>query len=512
MTRENGEDSMRIVVLRAIVVVCGLCGAIPVNAATLRVGLANDVDILDPTLLRTFASIQVLNAMCDKLIDLTPDLRFVPQLATEWAWSDDRKTLTLKLRSGVKFHDGESLDAAAVKYSLDRHRSMKGTVFKSSFAAIESVDVVDPSTVKVNLSSPISGPLFARFVISGGMMVSPRAAEAAGEKFGAHPVCAGPYRFVERVAQDHITIEKFADYWDKDRIHIDRIVYRFIPDASIRLANVQSGDIDLAEQVAPSDLPSVANDMRIKTASAVSLGYNRIYLNVGHGERAKTAFGQDQRLRQAFDLSIDRHAITQVVFNGEFIPGATWIAPESPYALTTVPPPRRDLAKAKALLEAAGQPHPRIELKLFNTPVAIQVGQMIQAMAKEAGFEVNLLPLESVSAIQAGENGDFDAIMIGWPGYADPDVNIYSILSCNAPLNYSGYCNHEVDNLLNLARASGDVGERVKYYTRVHEMVSLGEPHVYLYHFKWIWAHSSKLKGFRAHPDGFTRIMDLRRE
>jgi len=501
---------MRDIALRALVIACGLGAGAPAAAATLRIGLANDVDILDPTLLRTFASIQVLNAMCDKLIDLTPDLRYVPQLATAWAWGEDGKTLTLKLRPGVKFHDGEMLDAAAVKYSIDRHRSMPGTVFKSSLAAIESVDTVDELTVRVNLSSPVSGPLLARLVISAGMVVSPKAAEAAGNKFGGHPVCAGPYRFVERVAQDHITIEKFAEYWDKDRVHIDRIVYRFIPDSSVRLANLQSGDLELIEQTAPADLANIAANKKIKTASAVSLGYNRIYLNVGHGARANTAFGRDQRLRQALDLAIDREAITRVVFDSEFVPATSWIPPESPYSLTNVPPPHRDVAKAKSLLEAAGQPHPSVELKLFNNPVAIQVAQMIQAMAKEAGFEINLLPLESVSAIQAGEKGDFDALMIGWPGYADPDVNIYSLLSCGAPLNYSGYCNKEVDSLLDLARTSSDLSGRVQYYTHVHQIISVEEPHLFLYHHRWIWAYDNRLKGFTAHRDGLTRIIDLR--
>jgi peptide/nickel transport system substrate-binding protein len=503
---------MRTVLSRAIVIACGLGTAIPVNAATLRVGLANDVDILDPTLLRTFASIQVLNAICDKLIDLTPDLRFVPQLATAWAWDENGKVLTLTLRSGVKFQDGEPLDAAAVKYSIDRHRTMPGTVFKSGLAAIANVEALDARTVKINLSSPLSGPLLARFVVSAGMIVSPKAAEAAGEKFGSKPVCAGPYRFVERVAQDHITLEKFADYWDKDRVHVDRITYRFVPDSSVRLANLQSGDLDLIEQVAPSDLATIHADERLKTASAVSLGYNRIYLNVGHGPRAKTAFAGDQRVRQAFDLAIDREAVTQVAFNGEFVPASSWIPPGSPYSLESVPPHRRDVAQAKALLAAAGRPHPTVELIFFNNPTAIQVGQMIQAMAREAGFDITLLPLESVSAIQAGEKGNFDAFMVGWPGYADPDINIYSLLSCGAPLSYSGYCNGEVDNLLNLARASSDLAERVKYYTRVHEIISVEEPHIFLYHFKWIWAHTSKLKGFIAHPDGLTRMMDLRLE
>lgn len=495
--------------LRGLGVALGLCVAFAAQAETLRVGLANDVDVLDPTLLRTFASIQVLNAMCDKLIDLTPDLRFVPQLATEWNWSEDGKTLTLKLRPGVKFHDGETLDAAAVKYTLDRHRTMPGTVFKASFAVITGVDIVDPLTVRVTLSSPTQGPLLARFVLSGGMIISPKAAEAAGDKFGAHPVCAGPYRFVERAAQDHITVEKFKDYWDKDRVHIDRIVYRFVPDSSVRLANLQAGDLDVIEQVAPVDLPAIRADARLNAASVVSLGYSRIYLNVGHGERANTPFGRDARLRQAFDFAIDREAITRVVFDGEYVPAASWIPPESPYRLPNVVPPQRDVAKAKALLAAAGELHPTVELKLINSPPLVQAAQMIQAMAKEVGFDVKLQALESVSAIQAGEKGDFEAFYIGWPGYADPDVNIYSVLSCKAPLNYGAYCNTEVDRLLNLARASSSIAERVKLYGSVYEILARDEPYLFLWHHKWIWAHSARLKGFVASPDGFTRVMDL---
>jgi peptide/nickel transport system substrate-binding protein len=150
-----------------------------------------------------------------------------------------------------------------------------------------------------------------------------------------------------------------------------------------------------------------------------------------------------------------------------------------------------------------------VELKLFNNPVQIQVAQMIQVMAKEAGFEVRLQALESVSAVQAGEKGDFDALLIGWPGFADPDSNIYNPLYCKAPLNYAGYCNKEFDGLLDLARASSDLNERVKYYTQAHAIISREEPYLFLYHHKWIWAHSTRLKNFIATPDGFTRIMDL---
>jgi len=147
---------------------------------------------------------------------------------------------------------------------------------------------------------------------------------------------------------------------------------------------------------------------------------------------------------------------------------------------------------------------------MVNNPLGLQLGQVIQAMTAEAGFAVKLQALESVSAIQAGESGDFDALLLGWPGYADPDINIYSLLYCKAPLNYSGYCNEEVDKLLDLARASDNLQERVKYYGQVQAIIAADMPHVFLYHFKWIWAHTARLHGFIATPDGLTRIVDLR--
>ena len=477
---------------------------------TLRIGLQSDVDNLDPTIPGGWATTVVLNAICDKLIDVTPELRYVPQLATEWSWSDDSKALTLKLRQGVTFHDGEPLDAAAVKFSIDRHRLMPGSVYSAALAPITGVDVLDDMTVRINLSQPISGPLLSRFVISAGMIISPKAAQAAGDRFGVKPVCAGPYRFVERVANNHITLEKFADYWDKSRVHIDRIVYRIIPDSSVRLANLRSGVLDLVELMTPPDLSSIADNPRFKVAPANSLGYMRIYINVGRSDRANTPLGRDARIRQAFNLAIDRNVLNEVAFNGEYLPANGWISPASPFYLRSFPHTTRDLAKAKALLAAAGERNPKVELMMINTPGSLQIGQLIQAMAGEAEFDVKLLALETATALFSADKGNYEAFLVGWPGFVDPDMNIYSILACKAPLNYSGYCNPEVDRLLNAARAIADKEARVALYTRVREILAEDEPYIFLFHNKWIWVHSTKLNGFVAHPDGITRVLDLR--
>ena len=299
-------------------------------AQTLRIGLAEDPDVLDPTLSRTFVSGVVRTALCDKLFDIGLELEIVPQLASAWEWTDDKKGLVLNLRRGVKFHDGEPFDAAAVKFSIERHLTMPGSNRKSEIGAVSGVEVIDDHTVKLVLSAPYA-PLLAQLTDRAGMVVSPKAAGTAGENFGSHPVCAGPFKFAERVAQDRIVLERFADYWDKDNIKLDRIVYLPIPDSTVRLANLQSGGVDMIEGVAATDFDTVRKDRRLKLATVTGLGYTGLTINLAHGERSKKPLGQDARVRQALELSIDRDALNQVVFSGEFEPGNQWVSPANPY-------------------------------------------------------------------------------------------------------------------------------------------------------------------------------------
>ena len=274
----------------------------------------------------------------------------MPQLALSHETSSDGKTVTIKLRPGVKFHDGEPLDAEAAKYSLDRHLTMKGSFRKPELGSVDKVEVVDPLTIKLILKEPFS-PLLAQLTDRAGMMVSPKAAEAAGDKFGLKPVCAGPFKFVERVQQDRIVVEKFADYWNKDNIFIDKITYLPIVDGTVRLANLRSGGLDLIERVLATDIKTVRDNPKLKLISAVELGYQGITMNLANGPKADTPFAKDARVRRAFELSLDRDAINQVVFNGEFVPGNQWINPTNSYYQQAFPVPKRDLAKAKALLE-----------------------------------------------------------------------------------------------------------------------------------------------------------------
>src|SRR5258708_7212521 len=206
--------------------------------STLRIGLAEDPDVLDPTLARTYVGRIVFASICDKLFDVDEKLNFVPQLALSQETSEDGKVVTIRLRPNVKFHDGEPMDAGAAKFPLDRPPPRQGWFRKPEIVAIDHVDVVDPLTIKLVLKSP-SSPLIAQLSDRAGMMVSPKAAKEAGDKFGLKPVCAGAYKFVERVQQDRIVVEKFADYWNKNNSHIDRITYLPPVDPPVPLPNLQ---------------------------------------------------------------------------------------------------------------------------------------------------------------------------------------------------------------------------------------------------------------------------------
>ena len=298
------------------------------QAQTLRVALREDADILDPTLARTYVGRIVFAGLCDKLFDIDDKLQIVPQLATGYEYTDP-KTLVIHLRPGVKFHDGTGMDAAAVKYSIDRHFTMQGSGRRSEISAMDHIEVVDPTTVRIVLKAP-SAPFLAQLTDRAGMIVSPKAAEAAGKDFGLHPVCAGPMKFVERVAQDRIVLERFPDYWNKDAIHVDRVVYQPIPDSSVRLANLQAGSVDLVEFIIPTDTDTVKRNGKLRLVTYDGLGYEGITYNLGNGPQANTPMGQSALVRQAFDMSIDRDALLQVVYNGMFPAAAQAVPPENP--------------------------------------------------------------------------------------------------------------------------------------------------------------------------------------
>jgi peptide/nickel transport system substrate-binding protein len=488
-----------------------LLGATSVHAATLRMAIQEDPDALDPDQGGTYGGRVVFAALCDKLVDIGPDLSIEPMLATGWEWSDDNLALTMTLREGVVFHDGEPFDAEAVKFNIERSKTLDESRRKAELAQVESVEVVDDYEVTLHLSQPFA-PLLAQLSDRAGMMVSPKAAADLGANFPSAPACSGPFEFVERIAQDSITVRKFADYWNADEIHIDEVIYRYVEDPTVRLAQLRAGDIDIAERVAATDLDIVRDDPNLELVSIVGLGVSHLQINTDRGERAQTPLGQNAKLRQALELSLDLTIINQVAFDGGFLPGNQLVTPESPFYINEFPIPERDVERARAILAEEGFDRVPVELTVENAAMNVRAAQIIQSMAGEAGFDITVQPLETATAVQGLFAGNFEMFIANWSGRADPDGNLHTILSCEGSQNHGHYCNADLDAALNAARAASDFDERYAHYRDAAEIYLAELPTIPIYHLTWFFGVNERVQGLVPRPDALTRLQGMRIE
>lgn len=481
---------------------------------TLVVALNQDPDILDPSLARTYVGRIIYEHMCEKLYELDENLQIFPQLAAEMpAVSDGGKTVTIKLRRGVKFNDGTPMDAESVRYSLDRHLTMKGSSRRSELELVSAIEVVDPLTIRLRLKAPFA-PILATLTDRAGMPVSPTQAKKLQDKFGTSPVCVGPWSFVERVPQDRIVLEKSKHYFDPGQAKFDRLVFRIIPDDNVRLANLRSGDIDMMHLVPPTHAVSLKKEGRFDLASVAGLHYNGITINLHnkHGKNTPpvdlgTPLANDPRVREALELSIDREALNQVAWEGQFTPDCTPISPVSPFYDKARKCPGRDVAKAKKLLADAGLAGGyAFELTVTNDPQQRRVGEVVQGMAGEAGFNISLRPSEFASMLKDDDAGNLQALVVGWSGRVDPDGNIHQFHTCGGSLNTTGACDKAIDDLLNKARETSDMTPRIALYKEAIDKLLARRNIVYLYHQNYIVAYPKNLKGYKAVPDGLIRL------
>jgi peptide/nickel transport system substrate-binding protein len=391
---------------------------------------------------------------------------------------------------------------------------MKGSARRSELELVNAIEVVDPLTVRLRLKAPFS-PLVAMLADRAGMPVSPTQANKLGDKFGTAPICVGPWAFAERVPQDRIVLEKSKHYFDPSQAKFERIVFRIIPDDNVRLANLRSGDIDMMHLVAPTDAASLRKEGRFEMARVTGLHYQSLTINLHnkHGKNTPpvdlgTPLANDPRVREALELSIDREALNQVAWDGQYTPGCTPLSPVSPFYDKGRRCPTRDIAKAKKLLADAGLAGGySLELTVVNDPQQRRVGEIIQGMVKDAGFNISLRPSEFASALKDDDDGKLQAFLVGWSGRLDPDGNIHQFHTCGGSLNTTGACDEAIDALLNKAREVSDMAQRAALYKdAIDRMVLSRRNLIYLYHQNYIVAYPKNLKNYKAVPDGLIRL------
>ena len=485
------------------------------NGGTLVVGLNEDPDVLDPTLARTFVGRMVFLHMCEKLYDLNSKLKIVPQLAAALpAVSKDKLTYTIKIRSGIKFNDGTALTAAAVKQSLDRHRTLRGSVRASEISPIDSVEVQGNSVV-IHLKQPFA-PLTAQLADRAGMIMSPKQLDALGDKFATNPVCVGPFQFKDRTAGDHITLTKSNDYYGKANVHLSQITFRIITDQNAKTQSLRAGDIQVEDRVQSTDVPTLRKDKTFTVLKVPTIGYQGITLNIGNKNgllksysNVGTPIARSQYLRTAFDLALDRDTINKVVFSGLNLPDCYPISPVSPWYVTTKGLQcnlHANVPLAKKLVAGSGIATPiHVQLTIATDAVAARLGQVIQSMEEKIGIQVDLKPTEFVSSLSAADAGKFDCFAVGWSGRVDPDGNLYGFVSTPGTQNDSGYSNPKLDYVLNGARKSVSEKARRTLYAAAMKIIHRDRPLIFLYHPVNYYGVTKKVGGLKVYGDGLIR-------
>ena len=449
------------------------------------ISLAGEPGTLDPTTANTFSSRIIFTSVCEKLYDADANLELVPQLAADLpVVSADGLSVDIKLREGIKFNDGTPFNAAAVKVTLDRNRTLPTSARKLELGAVSDVAVVDDSTVRLTLSRPFS-PLGAQLADRAGVIMSPTALEKLGNDFGSSPVCVGPFSFKDQVPGAEMHFVKSTDYYDADKVKLDGLTYTFVTDPNIRVANLRSGDINVAERVNASDLPQLKKDPDIKVLDAATIAYQAMSFNLDPS-KSTSPLATSVDLRKAFELSINRKALNDVVFNGSNAVDCLPLPEQSPFRPDNVTCSKFDPAAARKILTASGENLPiPVELMLPTSPTGQKTAEVIQQMANDVGFDVTIKPVEYISALEAGRAGNFQMFLIGWSGRIDPDGSLNDLVTTGGSNNFSRVSDAKLDSLVSGAAAETDPGKRKKIYGQALKRLDEVKPNIYLYHDSW---------------------------
>ncbi len=489
--------------LTALILLAGWAepGAAQVRGGTMRIGLDADNTTMDPHRSTAAVDRQVYNNVYGKLVDIDAKFGIVPQLARSWEIRNGGLTYVFNLRQGVKFHDGSDFNADIVKWNFDRMRDPAlASPRRSEIAPVKDVRVVDPYTVEITLTGPFA-PFLSVLSDRAGMMVSKAAVEKYQDDFARHPIGTGPFSFVEWVKDDHMTLKRFEGYWEKGLPYLDAIIYRPIPDGSVRFTAMRTGQIDFMHQIAPKDVAAARAERGLAVSEIVSLWWQGIHLN------NQVAPFSNKTIRQAMWYAVDRSVIQRVVYYGQ---GAVAWSPFPPsmWAMDReFTDWKRDVAKAKAKLAEGGMPNGfRFTVKGWNQPTQIQELEVVQAQLKDIGVDMKIELLEFGKLLADLNSHNFVALRIGWSGRPDPDGNAHVFLHSKGGLNRVRYVNPKMDELLDQARVESNSGKRKAFYTQVTRLAAEDAPYIWLYHDAEIKVWADRVKGFEHIGDGMIRL------
>jgi len=411
---------------------------------------------LDPHEGTSSQDIPWLLPVYDSLFSNSADGDVAPGLAESWELTDS--ALTVTLRDGLTFHDGDVLDANAVVANIERGKNLETSSVKGDLATVASVAAQDDLTVVFTLTEP-DAALPAKLADRAGMIVSPKAFDD-GTNLAIAPVGAGPWKLVQYSPGDRLVVEKFDGYWNPDAVKLQELTIRLIDDDDTRLNAVRAGEVDVA-QISAGQVQLASADSSLEVRTDPALAIDHIGLNIA------TPPFDDPMVREAINYAIDREALLEGLYRGTgtiawqpFPPGYFAHNPDLeemyPY----------DPDKAKDLLAEAGYPDGfTFDFKTNNQPFRVQATQAIAAMLEDVGIKSNIIPLEGPALLdEFYYQKTVPAYFTPWGGRADPSQTLDNIFGPDGLNNPAKITDPELAELLDEARASGDQERRAELF------------------------------------------------
>jgi peptide/nickel transport system substrate-binding protein len=473
---------------------------------TLRIARDQDSTTFDPALTIQNADIWTFDNTNAQLVRVTKDgLGVEPDLAEKWTVSPDGKTYTFTLRPGLKFSDGSPITAQDAKFSLERVRDLKESVMAGMFKILTKVEAPDDRTVVIELAKP-SAPLLATLAMFAASILPEKVVKAEGQDFGTKPVGAGGFMLKEWQRGDRVVLVRNPNYWEKDRVKLDSVVWIVVPDDNTRMLKLQAGEVDAAIFVPFSQVDTLSRDPNIRVLLDPSSREDFLLLNEAHKPL------EDVRVRQAICMAIDRQAIVKSVLFGHgevansFIPaGALFYNKDNPTC-------KFDPAGAKKLLEEAGVKDLSLKFLIASgNSIDDQTAVLMKANLAAIGIGAEIDKREAGQEWDATTQGDYDISLNYWTNdIIDPDEKATFVLyGVDENKSYfTSYHNPRVTELIDQGRVEMDPAKRKAIYDEIQKTASQEVNWIDLYYSPFRNAARKNVNGFYQNPTGRFMLED----
>jgi len=493
----------------------------PRKGSTLIFARAGDSVGLDPGHETDGESFKVADNLYEGLVAFEFGSTVVtPALAKSWEISKDGKTYTFYLREGVKFHDGTDFNADAVLFSFNRQFDSKhpfhqiGGAWKYWAAMgmsdlLQSISKKDDFTVVFKLKRP-EAPFIANLAMNFASIVSPTAASKYKEELGQHPVGTGPFKFVEWQKNQKIVLERFDNYWG-DKAYLDQVIYKAIPDPSVRLLEFSTGTVQMMDYPNPEDISVL--EKRDDTKLIKEPGMNVAYLAMNLDKKPF----DNTLVRQAFNYAINRDALIEHVYLGLGVKAKNPIPPIMWSYNDSIPEYEYNPEKAKALLKKAGLAN-GFKTNLWAIPVSRpynpngrKMAEIIQSDLRKVGIEAEIVTFEWGTYLSKSSQGEHDMVLLGWTGdNGDPDNFLYVLLDKEAAKkpaqNLSFYRSEKLHKILMEAKTTADQSKRDALYKKAQVIIHEDAPWVPIAHGVEVLPVKKNVMGYIMDPTGKRRF------